>query len=145
MKKKTMVSLIAIAAIALVVMFSGCIGSKTPIHDIYENPDNYVDKEVTITASTSWLTVCGTIGPTYTPGEGFGIQDIGTHKGGVTGHFEEHAKIWVKYSGNTPQREDFEGKWGESVSHTIRVKGMVRYGGRYKNFYIEGESWEYID
>jgi len=120
--------------------------SKTPIHDIYENPDKYVDKEVTITASTNRWVAFGDLGTSrmHVVGEGFGIQDIGTYK---AGYEERHEKIWFKYSGNTPQLEDFESKWGKSVSRTVRVKGVVRYGGggMYKHFYIEGESWEYID
>jgi len=144
MKKKTIAGLVAVVAIIVLAAFFGGIGSKTPIHDIYENPDKYVDKEVTIKARTDiWVAsgYGGIAGMFSRQEKGFGIEDIEASPSGLLG--PEHQKIWVVYSGKTPQSEDFKGKWGESVTRTVRVKGIVRHAGGGKIFYIEGKSWEY--
>lgn len=153
MVRKGLALSVLVLMLVMVVMFSGCIESKTPIHDFYENPDKYVDKEVTITARTYSPFYPCTISrqgfPAYKPksGKGFGIEDIGAYvpSSGISAGFEFNDGIWVEYSGNIPQREDFEGKWGKIESRTVRVKGIVRYAGGHENFYIEGESWKYID
>ena len=161
MKKKSIAGLIAIAAIIAVVMFSGCIGSKTPIHDIRENPDKYVDKEVTIKAtvtpgnvekriegiiSFTLPTVKSSLGHHSPDCSGFWIYDLGLGAGMTMAD-----DIFVAYDGTIPgeQREDFKDKWGRSIRRrTVKVKGVVRYEllhGTDPCFYIEGESWKFID
>lgn len=146
MKKKTIAGLVAVVAIIVLAAFFGRIESKTPIHHIYENPDKYVNKEVTIKARTDKWVAFGWGGFTVFFGrqeKGFGIEDIKASPSGPLG--PERETIWVVYSDKTPQLEDFEGKWGKSLTRTVRVKGIVRYAGGARNFYIEGKSWEYID
>ncbi|NMG82768.1 MAG: hypothetical protein GIS02_01005 [Methanosarcinales archaeon] len=150
MKNGNIASLTAIVVIALVVMFSGCIGSKTPIHDIHENPDKYVDKEVTIKATVKGLTLSSAPSSHYhhSPDcSGFWISDIEKFEGGLSSPDD----IFVAYDGNTPikHREDFKDEWGRPIGiRTVKVKGVVRYEllrGAYSCFYIEGESWEFVD
>ena len=162
MEKKTTVSLIAIVAIALLVMFSGCIGSKTPIRDIHESPDKYVDKEVTIKATVEpgnkeVLIETGIVSYTrpavkssfghHSPDcSGFWINDIESF---CIGAYDD---IFVAYDGTIPGEQrggDFIDKWGRSIRRrTVKVEGVVRYEllrGEYPCFYIEGESWKFID
>ena len=110
MKNKIIVSLIAIVAIALVVMFSGCIGSKTPIHDIHENPDKYVDKEVTIKAEVApfMRDTREIFGPRSPDCSGFWIDDIEQSTAW------RNEDIFVAYDGTIPgeQRDDFKDEWG---------------------------------
>ena len=159
MKNGNIASLIAIVAIALVVMFSGCIGSKTPIHDIYENPDKYVDKEVTIMARGTGPDQHSQHLRRNSPDcSGFWISDIGKSEGSdVLSMLEPHDYIFVAYDGNIPreQHEEFKDEWGRQISRTVKVKGVVRHEllrsacgwdtTEYPCFYIEGESWEFID
>ena len=163
MKKKSIAGLIVISAIVAVVMFSGCIGSKTPIHDIRENPDKYVDKKVTIKAtvepgnkevliktwSGSYLrpAIKSKLGRRSPDCSGFWIGDIEPFSSEA---FYLHDDIFVAYDGTIPgeQREDFEDKWGQRIgSRTVKVKGVVRHElhGQDPCFYIEGESWKFID
>lgn len=141
MKKKTLVVLIAIVAIAAAVLFAGCIGTTT-IYDIEKHPDDYIGKKVTIDALT-----CPYGRPTFGGAEpnykGFWITDKEAHdKYGLY-----RSAIFVKYDGDAPSHKD---KWGKTTQKAVRVKGIVRYTymriGREEKavFYIDGESWEYI-
>lgn len=136
MKRKTIVSLIAIVVIGAAVIFAGCIGSTTTIYDIKQNPDNYVGKEVTIDARSSCIRpIYGGAAPPY---KGFWISDMEAH-GGEYNVIE--AAIFVKYDGDAPISK--ECTWMDAK--TVRVRGIVTEMGDGGILYIDGKSWEDVD
>lgn len=124
---------------------------KNPNHDIRENPDKYVGKEVTIKATVKGLALSSTRSSHYhhrPDCSGFWISDIEPFEGGAFLKFDD---IFVAYDATIPieHREDFKDEWGRQIAiRTVKVKGVVRHEllrGGYPCFYIEGESWEFID
>lgn len=137
MEEKTIAGLIAIAAIVAVVIFAGCIGPTTTIYDIEEHPDKYIGKRVTIEANPGRF-LFFTVEDTFGGLKGFWIHD------------KEPRSIFVAYDGDCPSTK-IKDEWGRETSYPIKVTGIVRHTyirmgfEEIGVFYIEGESWEYID
>ena len=127
MKKKTMVSLIAIVAITVAVVFAGCIESPestTKIREIWGQPDEYDGKKVTVVGS-AWEVHSGDF--SLVPwGRGFKVS-------GKTGRIHVDC-------------EDYDDKLPVS-GNEVKVIGIVRLGevGGSQTVAIEIESWEYVD
>ena len=133
MKKKTIVGLIAIGvAIVAVVAFLVYTeyGRTTSIYGIEQHPDDYIGKRVTIEAYVAlWF-------HTYHDLKGFMITDLKA----------PYSQIFVEYSGDYPS-DTITDKWGRKKDAVVKVTGIVRHKWEEGKgfFYIEGESWEYID
>ena len=142
-KKKILLSILAIWLVLLLISFLSNL--TTTIYDIENNPDKYIDRKVTITGrpggSFSFLTVKNNLGEL----KGFRISDNKTY-----GRSYLPAEIFVDYASDIPSRV-IKDKWGRDKATKIKVKGIVRHkvmkiGSENKGiFYIEGESWEYVD
>ena len=132
MTKKILVS---IFIIYLALLLVGCsFIPNTTINNIQKYPDRYVDKKVTIIAIRQYY-----FGTTYGDLKGFGISD-GAPFGGM----------FVSYIGDTPSGV-IKDKWDRDKYVRVKVTGIVRHKVMkigFTNegiFYIEGESWEYVD
>ena len=121
MKRKSVVSLIAIVAIVTAVIFAGCMESYTKIRDIQGNVDEYANKKVTIV---------GTAGDVRSKKISWLPMAIGFMVYGKTG------EMWVDC-------EDYKDNLPVSGNNVI-VTGIVRHPeGRKPS--IELESWKYLD
>ena len=122
MRKKPIAGIIATVVIVATVIFAGCIESTTKITkigDIIEQPDEYVDKRVTVEGQVS--STCRNVSGWP---DNFGIKD-GT------------GEINVYYDGDLPKLPMVE---------KVRVTGIVRTETRFSReiIYIAGGSWEEI-
>jgi hypothetical protein len=123
MKRKSVVSLIAIVAIVTAVIFAGCTESYTKIRDIHGNVDEYANKKVTVMGTAM----------EGNSGKFFGSR--GFKVWGKTG------KIWVDcedYDGNLPV-----GGNDVIVNGIVRLKESIHSGDHYA--VIEIDSWKYRD
>jgi hypothetical protein len=143
MTKKILLSIFLIC-IALTLYFKFI--SNTTIYDIENNPDKYIDKKVTVTGrpgESLAFRVKGTLGEL----KGFYFSDINTHN---KGNIYFPASIFVNYAGDIPSKV-IKDKWDRDKYVRVKVTGIVRHkmiklGFKESGmFYIEGESWEYVD
>ena len=141
MVKKIIISILAIWLVLLLITF--LFNLTTTIYKIENNPDKYINKKVTITGKPGSglpypLERCeDTLGEL----KGFWISDIKTYKERLC-----PANIFVNYTGDIPSKV-IKDKWNRDMSTKIKVTGIVRHKVIKGEgvFYIEGESWEYVD
>jgi len=143
MVKKIIISILAIWLVLLLISFLSNL--TTTIYDIKNNPDKYIDKKVTIIGRPGGslaFRVKDTLGEL----KGFRFSDINTHKES----FYFPADIFVNYTGDIPSKVIIN-KWERDKYVDAKVTGIVRHKVMKIGFtdegifYIEGESWEYID
>ena len=127
--------LVLIFIIYLALLLVGCSSiPNTTINNIHKYPDRYVDKKVIIIAVRDYYK-----GTTYGDLKGFGINDD-TYFGG----------IYVSFIDDAPSRI-IKDEWERDKYVKVKVTGIVRHKimniglGNKGIFYIEGESWEYVD
>ena len=127
--------LLSIFVIYLALLLVGCSPiSNTTINNIHKYPDRYINKKVTIVAERNLYK-----GTTYGDLKGFGILDDTFFAG-----------MFVSYIGDISLL-DIKDKWGRNKYVKVKVTGIVRHKimniglGNKGIFYIEGESWEYVD
>lgn len=147
MKKKSISGLIAISAIVMAMIFSGCI-EPTTIYNIKKYPDKYIDERVTIEGRPGMAIAFYTVEGTFGDLKGFWIHD--KERYGRNSIFP--STIFVAYDGDSPSSR-IKDKWGRDTYPGIKVTGIVRHtyvtpiswsDEDSGDFYIDGESWEYI-
>ena len=125
MKIKTVAGLIAIVVITAAVVFTGCIES-VKIKDILEQPEEYVDKEVTVIGSVS------DVSSGFNLSRGFRVTGSRRDGGG---------SIWVDctdYDGNNMPMP-IPGDMMVTVTGVVRVRETIASN---TTIFIEIESFD---
>jgi|GEM_PF-5163327 len=146
MTKKILLSILVICLILLLV---GCSSiSNTTIYNIQEYPDKYINKKVTIVGHRGHdIMDLFAVKTTYGNLKGFWISDKEPPK---SSPFPICRGIFVSYIGDIPSRV-IKDKWERDKYVDVKVTGIVRHKVMKIGFtdegifYIEGESWEYVD
>jgi len=147
MAKKILLSILVICLILLLVSCSSI--SNTTIYNIQEYPDKYINKKVTIVGHRGHdIMDIFAVGTTYGNLKGFWISDKEPPKSSPFPIFCRG--IFVSYIGDIPSRV-IKDKWERDKYVDVKVTGIVRHKVMKIGFtdegifYIEGESWEYVD
>ena len=140
--------LLSILVICLILLLVGCSSISTvTIYDIQEYPDKYINKKVTIIGRrgiVDYLYLETTFGDL----KGFWISDKEPPKSSPFPIFCRG--IFVSYIGDIPSRV-MKDKWERDKYVDVKITGIVRHKVMKIGFtdegifYIEGESWEYVD
>ena len=146
MAKKILLSILVTYITLLLV---GCSSISTiTIDDIQEYPDKYIDKKVTITGHRGHVIMdLFAVETTYGNLKGFWISDKEPPK---SSPFPICRGIFVSYIGDIPSRV-IKDKWERDKYVDVKITGIVRHKVMKIGFtdegifYIEGESWEYVD
>lgn len=134
---------LSILVICLILLLIGCSSiSNTTIYNIHEYPDKYINKKVTIVGHRGHdIMDLFAVVTTYHDLKGFWISDNKTY-----GSDMFCRGMFVEYTGNIPSRV-IKDKWGRNKYVDIKITGIVRHKVIKGEgiFYIEGESWKYVD
>jgi len=113
-----------------------------------EYPDKYINKKITIVGHRGHAIMdLFAVGTTYGNLKGFWISDKEPPK---SSPFPICRGIFVSYIGDIPSRV-IKDKWERDKYVDVKVTGIVRHKVMKIGFtdegifYIEGESWEYVD
>jgi len=147
MVKKILLSIFLICLTLLLVSCSSI--SNVTIYNIQEYPDKYINKKVTIVGHRGHVIMdLFSVETTYGNLKGFWISDKEPPKSSPFPIFCRG--IFVSYIGDIPSRV-IKDKWERDKYVDVKVTGIVRHKVMkigFTNegiFYIEGESWEYVD
>ena len=131
MKRKSVVSLIAIVAIVTAVIFAGCMESYTKIRDILDDPEGYDGKKVTV-AGTAYKEFSGS--GFYVWGRTGKITIDTSDFDGKLPQESNNVKVTGIVRHTESHQRDTGGSWLANALTRVR-----------EHTEIELESWKYID